>query len=385
MKKIQFFDRRAVSMTLALAMLLGIVAPVLAPISVSAGIVTDRQITLSDSAAGATGVDYELVFTAPSTAGAVVVDFCNDSPIIGQTCTAPTGLDITSATSDPAGVTDSANSLFLTTSISAGVNTITFSGITNPTSATTSSTGFYARVLTYTDGTVAAAQHTAPATPGTYIDGGGIAMAITNPIEVSAAVRETMTFCVSAAAPTQNCAGTSAPSLKLGHGSPEALDATATDVVDAYTQISTNAATGAIVKMKIGNECGGLSRGDPALCDIAPQTTKGVITAGASAKFGLNVGAAVGASGAGTPSGAITRADPYDGTTGDATTTQFGLDWVSGNATGVGSDYGSTIYDTNDEPINNQNVPLKFGATVTSTTAAGLYRAQLSLIATGKY
>jgi hypothetical protein len=385
MKKLWFIDRSSVNLTLAFAMLLGIVAPAIAPMAVGAsGLVTDRQMTLSNSGAGATGVDYELQFNAESDAGAVVVDFCNNSPIIGQTCTAPTGLVLTGATSSPSGVTVSGSSLFLTTSIDkdAPPTVITFSGITNPTSATTSSTGFYARVQTYVDGSDASTQHVSAAAPGTYIDGGGIAMAITNPIQVSAAVRETMTFCVSKVAPGPSCGKTgtavTTPSLILGHGSPEALDSGATDTAGSYAQISTNASSGAVVNMKINNTCGGLKRTGAAGCDIAPSTTSSAITPGSSALFGLNVGTAATASG-GTGSGTVTANAPY------STTSQYGMNWVSGNATGVGSTYGDKIFDTTGAPIDNQNIPLTFAATVTSTTPAGLYQANLSLVATGTY
>lgn len=386
MKKIQFFDRRAVNMTLALAMLLGIIAPALSPVGVSAGLMTSRKIVMSSSAISATDVDYELTFTPETSAasGVVIIEFCDDSPIIGQACGAPTGFDA-SAASTPSGVTDlSPTTLKVAQALVAATPvTLTFDNIVNPSYLTTinAGEGFYARVYTYADAT-AANGYTDADTLGTYLDAGGIALAITNPIQVSAAVRETMTFCVSKVDPTQNCTGTTTPSLVLGHGTPEALDASATDTAQAFTQISTNASGGAVVNMKIDNECGGLERqgGTNNVCEIGPQVTSSVLAPGAAAKFGLNVGAATNPVGATvTPSGDTTAQAPY------STGSQYGMDWVSGNATGVGSSYGDTIFTTGGAPVNNKNTPLTFAASVTSTTPAGLYKAVLNLVATGTY
>lgn len=384
MKSRRFLDSRVGYLFASIVTLLGIAAPAMVPVGAeAAGLVTDRAMKLSSSAVSATDVSYELTFTPEQSAGAVWIDFCKASPIIGQTCTDPGGLVTTGATSAPqTGVTTpSATSLLLETELDSGVPiTITFSGITNPNYVTDATTnGFFARIQTYTDAATATTEHVSATAPGAYIDGGGIAMAITNPIQVSAAVRETMTFCVSKSAPGVACAGTDTPSLELGHGTPKALDASQPDTAGSYAQISTNASSGAVVNMKINNQCGGLVRaGDPdTTCRIAPATTATNFPAGSSL-FGLNVGDETEAS-AGEGSGTVTANAPY------ATASNYGINWVSGNATGVGSTYGDPIFDTDDAPIMNMNVPLTFGARVSNTTAAGLYKAELNLIATGTF
>jgi hypothetical protein len=61
------------------------------------------------------------------------------------------------------------------------------------------------------------------------------------------------------------------------------------------------------------------------------------------------------------------------------------MGYVSGDATGVTSTYGDPILDTAGAPVNNMGMPLTFGASAANDTAAGLYSADLSLIATGKF
>ena len=63
----------------------------------------------------------------------------------------------------------------------------------------------------------------------------------------------------------------------------------------------------------------------------------------------------------------------------------YALNWLIGDATGVTSTYGDPFLNTASKPANNQNMTLTFGASVTNDTPAGLYSADLSLIATGKF
>jgi len=382
MKSRRFLDSRVGYMFASIVTLLGIAAPALVTGVASAGVATERSMQLSDSSAGKTGVNYTLTFTPTSTQpdAVVMVDFCDDSPIIGTACNAPTGFTAAGATL-PSGVTASATHLEVAQALVADTPvSLTFNNITNPTSATTLSTGLYARIYTYDDDTDAGT-YSSVTSLGTTRDTGGIAIAITNPIQISAAVRESMTFCVAKVALTANCANAAAnpPTLELGHGTPLALDSSQTNYATAYTQISTNASKGAIVNMKTDNLCGGLFRqgeSDTSVCGIAPVGTgHDPITAGVAAKFGMRVDT-IDTSISGS-SGTINPATNY----GQAA--EYGMNWVSGNATGVGGPYGDPIYDTDETP--NINVPLVFAATVTNTTAAGLYKANLNLIATGTY
>jgi hypothetical protein len=60
------------------------------------------------------------------------------------------------------------------------------------------------------------------------------------------------------------------------------------------------------------------------------------------------------------------------------------MNFVDGT-TGVTSTYGDSLLDTANLPVNNKNVQITFGASVSNLTPAGLYSADLSLIATGKF
>lgn len=387
----RFRDGRLGYLLASVLALVGLVLPTALPLSVSAATVAGRKITLSTSQKSATGVSYRLQFTnGTSSATAIIVDFCSDSPIIADSsCTAPAGFSTSGVTSTPSGassINTSNNGVKLTgQTIASGASVdITFSGFTNPNYVTDGTNGFYARIYTYASD-VASNGHTSATTVGTYQDSGGIAMNISNPIAVSAAVRETLVFCVANTTPTATCGGLSSPTtdpnLVLGHGSPKAIDATAIDdnaSSPIYAQISTNALSGASVNMKIDNTCGGLQRTGSSTCDIAPAGSPAITMAAGNGKIGMRVGTAVNASG-GTASGTVVPTAPY------ASGSQYGMDWVSGNATGVGSTYGSKIFDTSTAPIANKNVPLVFATSAAIDTPAGNYKANFYLVATGTF
>jgi hypothetical protein len=217
-----------------------------------------------------------------------------------------------------------------------------------------------------------------------------VAIGITQGMGVNAYVLESMTFCVSGAkdpdstttyiAPTAGCTGVHSPSLKLGEtvGTTVALDASAISTGTDYAQLSTNAASGAIVSLKSNRAgCGGLVRAGATNCDIKPTTTASGITAG-NAFFGLTVGSTSSTTD-GVASGTIQPSGSY----GSA----YYLDYDTDNsdATGVTSSYGSQVLDTDGAPVSNKYVPVTFGASVNNTTPAGSYSAQLSMIATGTY
>lgn len=399
MKSLRFLDRRVGYSLASLGMLLGVAAPSLVPAFASASQVTSRSVKMSSSIADDSGVDYTVTFTPSTTEATGHVDlfFCNDSPIVGQTCTAPSGFDISTVTlgsgtdASAAIVSQAANKIEIddsTTHLTNGTPAVfVLHGVHNPTAATTLTTGLFARIQTYanaTDATAAYASATAPGDGTTLIDNGGVAMAITDSIGVQAAVRETMTFCVAHTAPNYDCDAHSgaldSPSMTLGHGSPLALDSTATDTADDYAQISTNALGGAVVTVKNNNACGGLMRTGASGCDIAPAGAGNAITAG-TAMFGMTVGTPALAADATNGSGAAsTLANaPFDGSGGT-----YGMSFPSGDGTGVSGTYGASLFHTTG-PVNNVNVPMTFAASASNTTPAGLYKATLNLIATGTY
>lgn len=393
---VRLFDRRARIMAAAFAVLLATIVPAL----VFADQVTERSIQLSSATAGASNVTYTVNFKAVQAAGAFVVNFCTNTPLLGETCDQPAGLNLSSATATTTDFTDesalNAYTMRVTGDISAGeVVSVVITGVTNPTAAGQ----LYARIVTYDTPTNANAYVAATAAEDTagVQDHGGVALSITPTIGVSGAVLESMTFCVAGdvdpEAPanpitTASCNGGAAlpaPTVRLGTviGDTTVLDAQNVYEGRVYTQISTNAANGAVINLKSNTTgCGGLARAGAADfatgCGILPATDTNGIAAN-QAKFGVKTGTAAGV---GSSNGTLR---PYNGGAGFYNATTFRMNWISGDATGVTSTYGDPFLDTNGAPVNNMGMPITFGASVSNDTPAGRYSADLSLIATGKF
>lgn len=390
---------RAGSLAAAVAVALGASVPLLTPFVSAAGQVQTRSIEMSDSTPSQAGVTYTATFTT-ATAGAdsMIIDFCNDGSIIGSVCTAPTAMDAKTSlaftTSDAqmnAGQwdVDTASGLATTTRVLlkdqsgtganalAATTAITFNltGIVN--SSTTGT--FWARVYTYNDdsygGTGTA--YTTPQALGTYVDYGGFALSTATLINITATVMETLTFCTSKSAPTAGCTGTDAPNLVLGHGTPKVIDSTAADTDTAHFQISTNALTGAVIRMKSHNACanGGLSRDGGTTCPIPGIGALAAFTA-ATAQFGLHLTAVAGGT------GTVNADSDYDG----STSTNYGMgNQTIGGTNDPTSTYGADIANTNSTASANVNEMLTFAAQASVTTPAGVYSVNESLIATGTF
>lgn len=343
----------------------------------TAGQVTSRSIQMSTSTPSATA-SYLVTFTPATTAAqSLVIDFCSNSAIIGGSCTAPTGFSASSVsftagtgTTNWALGTTAASTVKLTknTGSNLGTSAVSFT-LGNLTNSSTTGT-FYARIYLYGDTTYGGTgtAYSSPTAIGTNTDYGGFALSTAAAVSITATVMETLTFCVSAAAPGSGCSGTSAPTLTIGHGSPLTLDASAVDTAAAYHQLSTNANSGAIVNLKVTSStaCAGLSRDGGTTCPIPAKGAFGTVAAG-TAFFGLNV--ANGSGGTGT----VTADTDYGTTAGS-----YGM----ANAT-FGT-YGDTISSATG-PVANVNSALTYGATAATTTQAGVYSATHSLIATGTF
>ncbi len=393
---IRLLNRRAAYFAAAIAMVFATFIPVL----VSAAQATERSVQLSSSSAQATGVSYKVNFK-PATSGAeaFVVEFCSNTPLVSEACTAPTGLNVGTPSSATAGFTDvakltnNANNAVRVVPASALTTTavsVDIAGLTNP----TSTGAIYVRIITF--GTEAQANAYSSASNGVtegsggVIDTGSVALSITPTIGVSGAVLETMTFCVAKIQITENCgnAAGSPPNVTLGVADSNgavALDATRVDEGQISTQVSTNASGGVVIRLKSNAlGCGGLLRaGAPSACDIAPAVSGNTGISFGQAKFGVKLGAAgYATSGATSASGTLQN---YSGGGSIYSDSAFAMNYVVGDASGVTSVYGDPILDTDDLPANNQNMDLTFGASISNTTPAGAYSADLSLIATGKF
>lgn len=349
------------------------------PAFVSAAQIADRSVSLDSAATSATNVTYTISFDSVGAAGAYVVEFCNDTPLIGEACTAPTGMNAATAASATAtAVTGAANKLTVTKTIGAAATiTDTFTNISNPTVDGT----VYARIVTYNNATNAGNYDDENLGTGN-IDQGSAAFAITDSIGVSGDVLESLEFCVSGTA-IANCADVAAttPTLTIGEttGSVKALASNAFSTGTVYTRLSTNASGGAVVNLKSGAiSCGGLVLTSNGACNILPLTT---------ATAAATVGADTTKTGFGVKlSGNVT--DAVNGELrmlGSYEATNYYMNYVAGNATGVTSVYGDSVFDTNGTQTNDLSMDLTFGATIANNTPAGRYSADLSLIATGTF
>lgn len=386
MDSFRLFDRRVGILAAAFALLISAVVPVFA----SAAQVTTRSIELSSSTKAATGVTYNIEFTSVGAGTMFFVDFCENSPLVGQTCDAPAGFSVSSASTSTAGWTfaaEDANTAQLTGTVGATSNiAVELANVANP----TNDGPLYARIVTY-----AADNYVSATDLGTYVDDGSVALNITDGISVGGSVLETLTFCVSGANAGANpigagCTGTLvAPTLELGEtsGAVKALSSSAVSTGDIYTQVSSNAIGGVVVRLKTNRACGGLARVDtPTVCEIAPALAADI--AAGEAKFGVKAAADTTTDTALSATGTL---QTVAGSNYNAST--YALNWVSGNASGVASLYGDPILDTlNTTPDpdvqtqpSNKNMKLTFGASIAPNTPAGRYSAELSLIATGKF
>lgn len=343
--------------------------------TVYAGTVAYRSITMSSSLPSTTGAEYTVQYTPASGTSieGIIVDFCSNSPIVGATCTAPTGFSVGAATvtsystSMGTGWTTSAEStstleLSNTTAQTQSVSTpdsFILTTATNP-SATGS---FYARITTYaaTPPTATSTPAYSATAPGTYTDEGGVALSTTSVIDISATVQETLGFCVYPGTSGATC-GTS-PSFTMGHS---VNGVTIIDSAAVYTNpvdfsISTNADHGAAVNLEGGTLTSGSNT-------IPAMTAAGTITPG-TADFGLYLS---------TLGTNVTATAPYG-----TTTSAYYLD--AGTAgTGTQNTFGQTIANLSG-PVNASVSTITYGVTASNTTPAGIYTATHQLIATATF
>jgi hypothetical protein len=417
----------------ALALSLAVIYPALMPGVANAAQLASRSITLSDSgASGGTitsgvgsgaGVTYRVGFTTSVSASSLIIDFCSNDPIVGDSCTAPTGMVDSSATLS--GVTGNINAagwnittptssqvklaLGSGTAASAGSQVFDLVGITNP--STTGS--FYARVYTYGDNSFGSTTtaYTGATTPGDYKDYGGIALSTNQIITITARVQETLSFCVSGTSTSlwttkHDCtdsAAAVAPALTLGHGAPTAiLDSSAVDTGAVYSQLSTNATNGAVISMRNNNTtCGGLSADGGTTCAIPAVGATNAVIAPGTADFGMNCspGVADAAGGTGSDTCSSTYYNASHTNAADVSILPaasdamwFGMDTSSAvgsnvtypNQGNVKTTFGSVVATTT-APCYRVDNAYTFGATAALTTPAGIYTANLDLVATGTF
>lgn len=421
------------------ALLVAAGLPFLQPDRISAAQMANRSIQISDSApSGGTitsgvgsgeGVTYRVSFDAVNEAGSIVIDFCsgNDTPILGDACTGPTGMDASAAvlaavtgnvgTGDWA-VTATASQIRLSTPTGAdninanSTEVFDLSGITNPSTTGT----FFARIYTFPDDSYGGYVDATDVNLDPNSDFGGIALSTAAVITITARVQESLTFCVTSADPTtwtsggpsaaNSCSATEVannpPAVTIGHtvgGTTLVLDSGVVDKGDTpiYSQLSTNATHGAIINLRSNWACGGLSADGGATCAIPPVGDTATVMTPGTAAFGLFVSdsypnaATPGATGTISPSGIYN--DGVNEDENDMAALAFGLDnstalaQVSGQSAYSGSvsgTFGSMIASTSAPTYRIQNRYI-FGATAALTTPAGIYTANMTMTATGTF
>jgi hypothetical protein len=176
------------------------------------------------------------------------------------------------------------------------------------------------------------------------------------------------------------------------------LDSNNVDTGTIYSQLSTNATHGAVINMRNSNtSCGGLSADGGTTCAIpaiagGANTGASAMTAGTAA-FGLFV-----SNSTADPNGGIGTITPspiyhdsshvtiptnlwYGMDTTTATGTFAGQSAYTGSVTGT---FGSTVASASAPTYRVENTYV-FAATAALTTPAGIYTANLSMIATGTF
>ncbi len=371
--------RNAYGVVALLFLLAAMLPAILLPKLASAAQVTERSITMSSSVPSASA-SYQIKFTVATTGviQGVVVDFCNESPIVdSSTCTLPGGMTVGTSVGTPTNLSgswsgalaNSNRSLVITNGSGGSVSsstevTIPVSGFTNP----SAEGNFYARILTFAVAGEAGSHTVGSLTNST--DAGGVALSTAKEIGVTATVQETLVFCVSKDAPAPNCAGTSPPSIVLGTGTPVILDGAAVYDDTVFYQVSTNAFNTTQVRMKGASAA--LVSGSNTIPAIAGATgtaqSMDIGNANNVAAFGMRSNSSLQ-----TGEGDVDLIAPYNNAT------SFG-----NNPTNITSTYGDIISQITGAALN-KNIPLNFGATASPLTPAGVYTASFTLIASPSY
>ena len=377
-------------------------AAVLAPAFISSpvsayGLLATRSVQLSSSANGSLtagqDVTYKVKFnvaTDTTDVGGILVMFCSNSPIIGDSCTAPSGFDVNEgsvALTLVQGITGftmhantTANKYILTngSADNPGANeTYEFDlgtaaasdGVTNPTNVNTS---FYARILTYDTAANAAAGDPTTLTGGTgTIDAGGIALSTASQVTIQSKVQERLTFCIYTG--SGPCPGSMTNPVTLGDTNgvlDPAVSYTTSTSANGNPKfgLSSNAGGGVVVRMKGGTLKRTLACADGTgqNCSINPIGGTAAAPATSSEQFGVRLL---------NPGATITATAPY---------TAAGNYAFDDNSTdGTQSTYGDQVASM--AAAAEESSELQFVGNIAATTESGIYSTTLTFIATGTY
>lgn len=377
--------RRLLQGLAALILLVAVGAQVLPGSASATAQVTGRKIALSTASPGASNVTYTVTFTPATslTHPDVIIDFCANSPLIGDACTATAGTNTpnfsgAAATGWTLSTIGSGRGVKLTTAsasfTAATPTTITITGVTNP----SNTASFYGRILTYATGTAGA---NTSVSPGSYTDYGGVALSTTANINITSTVYESLAFCV-----FQTSCGT-APALTLGDPTTGALS-TANAYINAnakYT-IATNAGAGVTVTMTGTTLCrpGGSCATGPSAFTISAIGSSAAARASGTEQFGMcadTTGATGGLAAVSLYLDSINACHSLS--TGTyAGSSKFGFD--DSASTGTTSTAGSQVM-ASTGAIATYTGTFVFLGDIAPTTEAGLYSTALNLVASGTF
>lgn len=236
----------------------------------------NRYVKLSDSIAGHSGVRYEVGFDTISTTtmGSVEIEFCENDPFPGTSCTVPDGLDVSAANlTSQSGTNDfyidvpmtNAHKIVLSR-VPSSVNATSFSfelsGVSNPNNVSSQ----YVRLQLFSGASAG----------GSLTDAAGIAYAITGDLTISTTVPPYIDLCVGTSITTNDCTAPTGSTVDFG-----ALSTSTTRSGTSQFAAATNADNGYVISV-LGNS---LTSGNNV---IPPMTTMGVVLPGTN-QFGMNL------------------------------------------------------------------------------------------------
>jgi hypothetical protein len=235
-----------------------------------------RSVVISSSIPSAvTTEDFQFQFISSDDVGSIVLQYCTNSPLFEDSCTAPDGLSaadaaLTSQSGNMGFSIDQAdsngNTIVLGRTASAPdtsvINSYDFANIINP-SASNQTT--YVKISSYnsSDGT------------GTYIDRGAVAFETTSTLSVGAFVPPFINICVGVTV-TSNCSQSEGTSLDMGY-----LGSRVTGTATSQYAVATNDQAGNSVYV-LGNT---MTSGNNIIQNIDNQSSSQT----GESEFGLNL------------------------------------------------------------------------------------------------
>lgn len=375
-------------------------------------------------------VSFELS-SAHTDLDAIIIDFCSNSPIVGDTCTAPAGFNLDDANLAFTEVStelnanwaidttfSNANTLLLTDPVGtgdamAGTETIIFDlgsaaaddGITNPSDPGT----FYARIVTYDDDTIADGYtDTDPDVDGAHIDDGGIALSVTNELTITARVQEVLQFCIGTEVDSatagftgiagDDCSDIDGTDIDLGVVDSNSVQRTSdVDIANnGYAMIRTNALNGAVMYYKAEQEAGLSNGGAGTLrqAGLDDCTTIASVGNGCFNSAGGDItNPAQSAIAAGTELFGMTLTNLSTAAGGATANLSCDAAYDGDDSCGAGAAVGyawdpTGAFDTiatSSGPADDEMVQIEFAATASPTTPTGLYTVTANFVATATF